>query len=409
MKIGVIGAGAAGMMCVATLIEKWFDGEIFLFDKNLVLGKKVAITGGGRCNLTTGLRDRKKLLSKYIRGADFVSYALGKFSPLAVWKRFEAHGVALKMEEDLRVFPQSNKSAEVIWVFEKIFSGYKNLFLELGTGVVDVLKNGDGFDILTEKWTFFCDKVVVATGGSAYQKTWSSGDAYAWGQNFWHRITDLAPSLSSFEVEEWWIKSLSGTAFSRAQIFIDGKVFSWPLLFTHWGISGPLVFEVSAFLAYRKIDLDAPCKVFLQFDAERRYDFWEQLLIENQQKYADKMIKNILHEFFSKKFIDVFLEHFFSHLLDSKIGVLKKEDRKKISHLLWGKLEIDLIWRKPWEEFVTVGGLSSDEISSETMESKLIKWLYFVGEVLDVDAVTGGFNLQACWAMGMVSALAMLS
>lgn len=407
MRVAIIGAGAAGMMCAATLIEQNFGWEIHLFDKNKKIWEKVAITGGGRCNVTTGLRDRKKLLSKYIRGWDFLDFAMRKFSPLAVFKWFESHGVALKIEQDNRVFPQSNKSADVIWLFENIFlSG--SVIQHLWEWVQNVMKTNVWFSLVTSSGEYPFDVVVIATWGNAYQHTWSTWDAYAWAQSMWHHITNLGPSLSSFVVEEKWLTELSGISFPYADFMFWDKTISGPMLFTHWWISWPLTFELSAHLAYEEVDPVHTYAVKINFYTDKKFDFWNKLLIDKSASEQNKLLKNILYDFFPKRFVDLFLQNIFPEWTDLKMTNMKKEDRKKLAHLLSGEFPVTLIWRKPGDEFVTAGGVDLSEIDPKTMQSLLIPNLYFAGEVVDVDWVTWWFNLQSSWAMGRLIALHLL-
>jgi predicted Rossmann fold flavoprotein len=391
------------------LLEKWFEWKIYLFDKNFVLGKKVSITWWGRCNLTTGLRDRKKILDKYPRGAEFLDFSMRIFSPLAVYKWFENHWVPLKIEDDLRVFPQSNKSSDVISVFDHMFKNSSVVDLQLGNGIKFIEQKADWFSIVADHWIFVVDKVLIATGGSAYEHTGSSWDAYSWAKSLGHTVTTLAPSLSSFEVEESWIKNIPGTVFPTAKISVSGKTFSGSLLCTHWWISGPLAFTLSAFLAYEHIAKDQPLSVFLHFDGEKDFQFWSEFLLSKTSLDPHKLIKNLLAHFFSKRFSEVFLSEYFPYLIEEKIWLLKKDDRKKLCHLLSGNVLLTLTWRKPGDEFVTAGWVNCAEINPKTMESKICSNLYYAWEVVDFDGVTGWFNLQSCWAMGRVAALSMLS
>ena len=326
-----------------------------------------------------------------------------KFSPLAVYKRFEKQWVPLKVEDDMRVFPQSNKSTDVISVFEKMFNDSQLVNSQLGNGVKDIQKKADWFLISTDSGEFIVDKVLIATWWAAYWSTWSTGDAYSRAKKLWHNVTKLSPSLSSFVIEESWVKSIPWTVFPSAQISVNGSKFSGPLLFTHWWISGPLAFELSAFLAHEHFWVDHPFSVLLQFDVAYDYAFWNDYLLASAKAEPHKSIKNILSVYFTKKFSETFLMKFFPQFANSNILKLRKDDRKKMCHYLSGKLEINLIWRKPGDEFVTAGGVATTEIDTKTMESKICPNLYFAGEVVDVDGVTGWFNLQACWAMGRVA------
>lgn len=203
MKIAIIGAGASGMMVAVTLAELGISGEsIALFDGNTSIGKKVAITGGGRCNVTTGIVSKKELLAKYVRGADFIETAMGKFSPKKVREWFLEHGCPLKVEDDFRVFPVSDRSSDVIGVFSRILEN-AGIRQHLATKVLSVKREegaSQGFLVETLGGVEHFDVLVVATGGEAYAKTGSSGSGYSFAQALRHTVTPLAPSLSAFSV-----------------------------------------------------------------------------------------------------------------------------------------------------------------------------------------------------------------
>jgi predicted Rossmann fold flavoprotein len=211
------------MMCAATLLENMPSTEplsVALFDKNTKLGVKVLISGGGRCNVTTGITDKKTLLSKYIRGSDFLKPTLSSFPPQKVKARFENHGVPLKIEDDLRVFPVSDNGKDIVGIFEKLFLSQSN-FLEnyLGHGITSVQKNEKIFTLtLDDGTTQTADILVIATGGNAYAKTGSSGDGYEFARQLGHSITALGPSLNSFLSAQERPKKLSGLSLSSAKL-----------------------------------------------------------------------------------------------------------------------------------------------------------------------------------------------
>ncbi len=329
-NIIIIWAGAAGLMAVATILESlppWeggiqggyriFESEnpktpthplfhIHLFEKNLSPGKKVIISGGGRCNVTTSIEDKKILATKYTRGWEFIRKAMWKFSPKKCYKWFESHGVALKIQEDLRVFPISDDGRDIVWVFENIFAkNRERISLHYGEGVneVSVIARNEAiqeqnmnlvsmaglprhhsqsqndssqwqeqFLITTPKWTYAADILVITTGGNAYSHMGSTGDGYAFARTLGHTVTELWPSLSSFLTGEKWLHALSGLAFEDACIVIPAHAgiswftkdsassaewrnqkLTWPLLLTHFGISWPLTFMVSSHLAWEEI------------------------------------------------------------------------------------------------------------------------------------------------------------
>ncbi len=400
-QIIIIWAGAAGLMTAATILENTTgkDYVIHLFDKNKTPGNKVIISGGGRCNVTTGITDKKILLSKYTRWADFIKKAFGKFSPTKCREWFESHGVPLKCEKDNRVFPVSDDGHDIVEVFEKLFASYRNkIVLHYSEGIESVEKNGESYTVLSKKWSHQGDIVVITTGWNAYSHTGSTGDGYAFARSLGHSITPLGPSLSSFLTREKWTHELSGLAFESAKI---GEL-TGPLLLTHFGLSGPLAFMVSSGMAWEKLGSNNPKTIFLIPISHMGYNEWESFLKWEFVKHPKKLLANILSDVLSRRFVDGFISEYCPDIASVFPVSISKSARENISKLLGNGIPITLIERRPGDEFVTAGWVNTDEINAEIMESKLQKNLYFAGEVLNVDGFTGGFSLQICWASGYV-------
>lgn len=399
------------MMCVASLIEKWFSGNILLLEKNLKLWEKVSITGGGRCNITTWLKKNKDILSKYIRWSEFLKYAMKTFPPSQVYKWFENHGVPLKIEDDMRVFPQSNKSKDVIDVFTKIFEQNSNLTIKFWTKVSSIEKNADLFSIQTNKWNFLTKKLIIATWWQAYQNTWSDGDWYQFAKKLWHSVSKLSPSLSSLVIQEEFLQWISWFVLQNAKISFSQswtlKHISWALLFTHFGISWPLAFVLSAHLAHDEISTQNPIAISIQMDLGKSFDYWNSFFLNQIKTSPNKLIRTLLGKELPEKFIK-FIQEQYKLDLDCKWSEWSKEKRKKVCHFLSGKLLLHIVWRKAGDEFVTAGGVELDQVNPKTMESLICENLFFGGELLDIDAVTWGFNLQSAWCTGRVIALSIL-
>lgn len=219
-KIAIIGGGPAGMMAAASFLEstQTMDYEVHIFETNKVLGRKLVISGGGRCNVTTGIFDKKTLATKYTRGFDFLESSLGEFSPKKCKKWFESHDLPLKIQEDNRVFPVSDDGNDVLAVFEKIFQNNSKVFLHFQEKIQNIEKISEKFIITSTNISLEADYCVIATGGNAYRHTGSTGDGYAFAKNLGHQITALGPSLSSFLIQEEFLKKISGTTFSDAKI-----------------------------------------------------------------------------------------------------------------------------------------------------------------------------------------------
>jgi predicted Rossmann fold flavoprotein len=402
-SIIIIWAGAAWLMTAATILEN-STGEnyiIHLFDKNKTPGNKVIISGGGRCNVTTGITDKKVLLSKYTRGADFIKKAFGKFSPIKCREWFESHGVPLKCEKDNRVFPVSDDWYDIVEVFEKIFAKYRNKIVLHYSEWIDKVEKIDEqkYQVTSKKWVYEWNIVVVTTGWNAYSHTGSTGDGYAFARELGHTITPLGPSLSSFLTREKWTHDLLGLSFEDAQI---GDLHG-PLLLTHFWLSGPLAFMVSSGMAWEKLGSNNPKVISLSPIASMWYIEWENFLKIEFAKHPKKLLVNILSDLLTRRFVEGFIWEFVPHIAGIFPVSISKVDRENISKLLGNGIPLTLIERRPWDEFVTAWGVNTDEIDAETMQSKIQKNLYFAGEVLNVDGYTGGFSLQICWASGYVT------
>lgn len=402
MKIAIIGGGAAGMMCAATLAENDTDGfQVFLVEKNSILGNKVIISGGGRCNVTTGIKDIEEVLTKYPRGKNLIKFAMYNFPPSRVCEWFEAHGVPLKTEADLRVFPRSNDGGDVVGVFENIFAK-EDVEVMLKTKVNNVKKKGSKFVLDLANGSYLeVDKLVITTGGQAYKTTGSTGDGYSFAEELGHSITPLAPSLNAFILKEKWIKDLAGVSFKKSGLKIIGdktSKFEGAFLFTHNGITGPAVFALSSMAAFELSDLKKEVKMFIDFLPEFNYE-----------EMAEK-IKKALRENPKKSFVntlDFFIPKSLAQVICYDIGIEAKKINAEIGKyeinkaVEWLKnASITVVGRSAGEEFVTAGGINSKEINPKTLESKICPGLYFAGEILDVDGFTGGFNLQAAWCTG---------
>ncbi len=403
MKVAIIGAGAAGLMAAATIIEESSTHKVTVFEKNGIIGHKVMISGGGRCNVTTGIRDIKKLLDYYPRGKRFLRYGFHEFGPTEVYNWFEAHGVPLKTESDLRVFPKSNIGKDIVAVFEKLFKKH-NVDLKKTQNIIKISKNVAGFLLETANEKFTFDKIVIATGGQAYRHTGSTGDGYSFAENLGHSITKLAPSLNSFISVEKWPADIAGTSFQDAIVSCDRNSkfhYRGPFLFTHKGVSGPAAFALSSMIAFEEYHKSKPLNLFLDLFPHQNFEeLRERLkkLLEGNKKALSKILPNLkLTKRSAAKFLEIL------NINPEKFGPeVNKKDINNICNFL-KKIPLTIIGRGAGDEFVTAGGVNLKEVDQKTMESKTCPGAYFVGELLDVDGFTGGFNLSASWASGFVA------
>ncbi len=429
MRIAIIGGGAAGMMAAVLAKQTLANAEIVLFEKNLNLGAKVAISGGGRCNVTTGIQDLTQVLSKYPRGAKFLRYAMHSFSPAMLVDWFEKQGCKLKCESDMRVFPVSDNGSDVITVFSDFFAEHK-VQVCLGSQVVALEKLESGkFELSLKSGDIFSfDKVILTTGGQAYRHTGSSGDGYAFAEKLGHSLTDLGPSLNSFVLEEKWLGQLSGISFEncglqtslRSAVKSSGKVSTGsskvsskaaasslkqksngPILISHKGLTGPAVFEMSALTAFETISKESALELYLDFIPK-----CNQLHLENQvfdfvKNFPQKYIKQAFYEFLPRRLVDLLASQYNFDFDRASNSVAHKDIRKFLQ--LVKHFKVHVISRAAGDEFVTAGGIELSEIDPKTMQSKICPGLFFAGEILNIDGYTGGFNLQSAWATGFVA------
>lgn len=409
--IAVVWWWAAGMMVVATLLEKWYSWEnILLFEKNSRLWAKVIISGGWRCNVTTGNFKTKELLHYYPRGAIFLQYALKVCSPRAIRRWFEQQGVPLKEEQDKRIFPVSDDGKDIVGVFERIFA-QEHVQVKLKESVVDIEKVSEetqdvSFVLTTDATKYHVDAVVLTTWWHAYAHTWSTGDGYAFARALWHTITPLWPSLNSFKIADSRLSSCSGISFSDAILTTNDhagekKEVVWPVLITHFGLSGPAVFALSSHVPFVSLSPQAPLKVVMRIDATKSYEWWWNMLRDASSQSPKKEIGTILREYMPRKFVEVLLAEL-SIQVHSALSMFRKEDRKLLARTLWEGIVLHFVQRRPWDEFVTAWGVSLDEVDPKTWWSRVCSWLYFAWEILDIDGYTWGYNLTASWSMGRV-------
>ncbi len=404
-KVLIVGAGAAGSMAAITAAGK--GNEVIVFDKNEKTGKKIYITGKGRCNITN-TAGSTELIKNTVRNPKFMYSAFSAFSSEDVMDFFEKAGCPVKVERGNRVFPVSDRSSDVIKALDRemALAGVK---IRYNTEVADILTNAEKTEVLGVKLkdgkTVEGEKVIIATGGLSYKSTGSTGDGYEFARRLGHTVTELRPSLAGLTVKEKFVKELEGLSLKNVAVSVkNGKKVIFDelgeMLFTRNGISGPLILSASSIagdLFYKEggvlsIDLK-PALSEEELDTRLLRDFGE---------FRARALKNAMDKLLPKSLIPVFLE---KTGLDEekKAGVLTKAERSVIIDTL-KRFTLEVIGIKGFEEAViTKGGVSVKEINPKTMESKKIKGLYFAGEVLDVDALTGGFNLQIAWSTGAVA------
>ncbi len=401
-KIAIIGGGAAGMMAAIAAARN--EGEVTIFERNSFLGKKLAITGKGRCNLTNACTIQEMIKNVPGNGS-FLYSALHRLSPEAAMAFFREIGLELKMERGRRVFPVEDDAHVVVNALKR----------ELRRLEVDVLYNsrvhklGREQDRVTGVWVgedfYAFDRVIIATGGMSYPATGSTGDGYRLASQGGHTIVPPQPSLVPLETAERWVETVSGLSLKNVAVVAQagGKVVAnlfGEMLFTHFGVSGPLILSLSPLvcplLAQQEVTLRINMKPALSPEQ------LEQRLQRDFLKFSRKQYHNALTELLPASLIPVMVE--LSGIPgDKPVNQITREERQRLKELLQG-LPLTVTRPRPLEEAViTAGGVRVKEVDPRTMASKLVKGLYFAGEVLDVDALTGGYNLQVAWSTGYVA------
>ena len=396
--VAVVGGGAAGMM--AAIVAARNGHKVQLFEKNEKLGKKVYITGKGRCNITNAA-DLEQIFANVVTNRKFLYSAFYGFDNQQTIQFFEELGVRTKIERGERVFPVSDKSSDVIQGMQRELNrlGVK---LSLQTEVAGIKqKDGQVEGILLADGKFVsAGAVIVATGGLSYPSTGSTGDGCRFAKEMGHTVTKLSPSLVPFQIREEFVREMQGLSLKNVALQLYAgkkKIYDdfGEMLFTHFGVSGPLILSASSFVSKyidkQEITLVLDLKPALsreQLDARIVRDFSEM---------QNKQFKNGLDKLLPKKMIPVVLS--LSGIDPNKpIHSITKEERQRIVALLKG-MELHLERLRGYNEaIITKGGVSVKEINPGTMESNLVKGVYFVGEVLDLDALTGGYNLQIAWS-----------
>ncbi len=400
-KVIIIGAGAAGLM--ASVSAARAGADVTIIERNERPARKVMITGKGRCNVTNNCSLINDLIANVPTNGRFLYSAFTRFMPIDTMEFFENEGVELKVERGNRVFPVSDKAVDIVDALNNASqrSGAKRIqrrvtHIITSEGRVCAVKTEDGRELE-------CDKVIVATGGKSYSVTGSTGDGYILAESLGHTIVEPKPSLVPLVAHEGWCSDAQGLSLRNVEITVYDKesykeVYSefGEMLFTHYGVSGPLILSASTHMhdlgkKQYEIYIDLkPALSFEQLDQRVQKDFLE---------FANKNLINSLGKLLPQKLIPVIVK--LSGIKPTtKTNQVTKEQRHTLVNLL-KSLKVTAIAFRPIDEaIVTSGGIKTSEINPKTMESKLINGLYFAGEVIDVDAYTGGFNLQIAFSTG---------
>lgn len=400
-RVVIAGGGAAGM--AAAIAAAQGGHQVHLYEKNEKLGKKVYITGKGRCNVTNAC-DTDTLLRNVVTNPRFLYSSFHGFTNQDIMNLLEQNGCPLKVERGNRVFPVSDKSSDVISALSRqmkrlgvrvsLLEEVKELLISDGRCTGIVLSDRAG--------AIEADAVIVATGGLSYPSTGSTGDGYRFAKACGHRVTDLSPALVPFYVKEEVVRDLQGLSLKNIEAVIsDGKKEIYrefgEMLFTHFGVSGPVLLSASSFAA--KAIRQRPLTLTIDLKPALSREQLDARILRDFEEASNKQFKNVLSHLYPSKLIPVMIEK--SKIPpEKKVNEITRQERRNLVEATKA-FTLTLTGLRGYEEaIITQGGIDLKEISPSTMESKKIKGLYFAGEVLDVDGVTGGFNLQIAWSTG---------
>ena len=397
-KVIIIGGGAAGMIAAysAALTSK----QVILLEKNEKLGKKIFITGKGRCNLTNA-SDMNTVMENVVSNKRFLFSAFKKFTNEDIMRLVEENGTKLKIERGNRVFPVSDHSSDIIKSLENALRAL-NVDIRLNTKVDSlIIENDICKGVIIGKNKIMADAVIAATGGMSYQATGSDGDGYRFAKEAGLSVSKLYPSLVPFNIEGERIKALQGLSLKNVNVYIynDKKLVYdefGEMLFTHFGVSGPVIISASAIIGNKNIKGYRLCIDLKPALDEEKLD---ERILRDFTEQKNKSLKNSLNKLFPAKLID---EVIYQSKIDpeKKVNLLTKEERQRLVHATKNLEYVISSTRGFNEAIITKGGVEVSQINPKTMESKKIKGLFFAGEVLDLDAFTGGYNLQIAWSTG---------
>lgn len=400
-KIVVVGAGPAGMMAAIKAAEN--GASVVLLEKMKRAGKKMLITGKGRCNITN-VAEIPELIKNIPGNGKFLNSCIRAFDNEDVQYFFNGIEVPTKVERGGRVFPVSDKAADVV---DAMVLQLHELGVKLYTDVKvsDILVHDNkAVGVKTDDGQKFeAEAVIIATGGSSYPGTGSTGDGYKMADKIGHKVVTPLPALVPLELEEEWVKDLQGLSLKnvRVTLFADEKRITdmfGEMLFTHFGVSGPIILSLSRKTA-QLLDEDSFVELMIDLKPALTFEQLDARVLRDFEKYQRKEMKNALKDLLPGRLIPPVLDGAYIEP-DRMVNSITKEERHRLVNVLKGLLVTVTKTRPIAEAIVTAGGVDVKEINPKTMESKLIKNLYFAGEVVDVDAYTGGYNLQAAFSMG---------
>lgn len=411
MKVIVIGGGPAGMIASVAAAEK--GNQVILLEKMDRLGKKLLITGKGRCNITSSLK-MEEFIKNIPGNGKFLYSCFQKYTNQDIIEFLKQQGLEIKEERGNRIFPVTDKSVDVLNCFIKKLREL-DVQIRLNTIVIEILvENGQAVGVRTDKEDIYADRVILATGGKSYPLTGSTGDGYKIAEKIGHTIEKIKPSLVPLELyDKKEIINVQGLSLKNIAVkLIDvsmNKIIYedfGEMIFTHFGVSGPIILSASAHLIrYNNIDQllkDKKIKIFLDLKPALSEQKLEERILRDFSEVKNKQYKNSLNKLLPQKLIEIVIE---KSEIDSekKVNEITKGERRRLVQVLKNMGFYVKGFRPIDEAIITSGGINIKEINPKTLESKIIKGLYFAGEIIDVDAYTGGFNLQIAYSTGYVA------
>ena len=398
-RIGIIGAGPAGIMAAGIAGSRGFD--VTLIDKNDRIGKKLFITGKGRCNITNA-SPIEDFFDKIVTNKNFLYSSLYSFTNEDVLSLLNKYNLKTKIERGNRVFPDSNKSSDVIKAFTK-FLDDNSVNVLLQSEVQNIYYTEDKYVVVIGNEKLYFDKLILATGGKSYPATGSTGDGYKYAKLFGHTVVPLKPSLVPIEIDAEWIKDLQGLSLKNVNLktYANNKLIHeefGEMVFTHYGISGPIVLSTSNYLLSELKNLE----LSIDYKPALNHDKLDNRILRDFKLYNNKQIKNSLNDLLPQKVIPWIIKY--SEIDPEKvIHQITKDERNKLVSIIKDFRMTFKSFRPIEEAIITSGGVSTKEINPSTMESKIMPNLFFAGELIDVDAVTGGYNLQIAYSTGYLA------
>ena len=407
----VVGGGAAGMM--AAIAAAKCGHNVTLLEKNEKLGKKLFITGKGRCNVTNGA-DMDVLFQNVCTNEKFLYSAFYSFDNTQVCDLIEQAGCPLKTERGDRVFPVSDHSSDVIAALQRELHKY-HVDIHLHTELKKILTKESDDNICfygvecTDHKKLTADACIICTGGCSYAATGSTGDGYRFAEETGHKVTERRPALVPLEIRESWCKALMGLSLKNVEIRMQCGKKTWyegfgEMLFTHFGVSGPLILSASSFYSKNisRQKGDDEVKLFLDLKPALTPEQLDKRLLRDFEEAKNKQFKNALNHLYPSKLIPVIIRRS-GIKSDKQVNAVTKEERRRLAEVT-KHFTLTLTGLRGFNEaIITQGGVTVKEVNPSTMESKKLLGLYFAGEVLDLDAVTGGYNLQIAWSTGVLA------